>query len=73
MPRQGKAQWPVHGVLNADAGRDQHLRDAVPVVPHLQGRVGIQQIQSIVRQPCEAQRLTQPARPSTSQVIFMQK
>jgi hypothetical protein len=54
---QGKAKRPVHGFVDADARCNQHFGGRIAVVAHLKRRMGIQQIDAVVRRPGEAERL----------------
>ena len=56
-----KAQGQLGSVTDADASCHQHATCARSVVAQLQWRLGIDQIQSIVRAACNPQRLAQPA------------
>ena len=43
-----EAQRQFHCMLDADAARDEHARDAKSVVADLQRRMGIEQIEAVV-------------------------
>ena len=61
MLRQDETQRPIHGMLDADAGRDQHFGDDKAVVADLKRGCGIEQIDAIVRWSREAERLAKTA------------
>ena len=61
MPRQGKAQRPIYCPADSNTRRHHHLVNRIAVIPHLERRIWINQIDAVVRRASESQRLAKPA------------
>jgi hypothetical protein len=59
--RQGKSQRPICRFVDSNARRDHSLGPGKPIVPNLQRRAGIGQVEAIVGGPREPKCLAETA------------
>jgi hypothetical protein len=56
-----ESQRQIDGVAYADADRDEDFTRLKPIVEHLEGRAGIEEVKAVMLLPREIERLAQPA------------